>query len=70
MLSSGYNKSGQNKKQSGKSLKVSNLPILLSQLYIKNNSKKFKNDIKELLKQLYDSKQITELVYNNLTKAI
>ena len=48
---------------------VAKLPILLSQLYTKTNSD-VKNDIKQLLNELYNSKQITKFVYNNLIKAI
>ena len=40
------------------------LLILLTQLLTKNNSKKFKDDINQILKELYNSKQITEQVYN------
>ena len=58
-----------NKKSSGKGLTISSLPILLSKLNIKN-SRELTNDIKNLLKYLYDNKQITKLVYNNLIKAI
>ena len=57
------------KKSSGKGLNISSLPILLSELNIKN-SKELKTNIKNLLKNLYDNKQITKLVYNNLIKAI
>ena len=35
------------------------LLILLTQLLTKNNSKKFKDDINQTLKEIYDSKQIT-----------
>ena len=57
------------KKSSGKGLTISSLPILLSELNIKN-SKELKTNIKNLLKNLYDNKQITKLVCNNLIKAI
>ena len=40
------------------------LLILLTQLLTKNNSKKFKDDINQILKELYNSKQITKQVYN------
>ena len=40
----------------------------MSELNIKN-SKELKTNIKNLLKNLYDNKQITKLVYNNLIKA-
>ena len=43
---------------------------LLTQLLTKNNSKKFKDDINQILKELYDSKQITKQVYNTLNKSI
>ena len=42
----------------------------LAQLHAGNNSKKLKNDINQLLKALYNSKQISELVYKNLIAAI
>ena len=41
----------------------------LAQLHAGNNSKKLKNNINQLLKSLYNSKQISELVYKNLTAA-
>ena len=47
-----------------------NLPILLSKMYTNNSSKELKNNIKQLIKYLYDKKQITKQVYNNLNKAI
>ena len=43
---------------------------LLAQLHTKNNSKMLKNDINQILKELYNSKQITKEVYNILNKAI
>ena len=46
-----------------------NLTILLSKLNI-NNSKELISDIKNLLNNLQDTKQITKQVYNNLIKAI
>ena len=46
------------------------LPILLSKMYTNNNSKKLINDIEQLVKNLYDNKQITKQVYNILNKAI
>ena len=46
------------------------LLALLTQLLTKNNSKKFKDDINQILKELYDSKQITKQVYNRLNKSI
>ena len=51
-------------------------PILLSKANLKaylntnNNSKKLISDIKQLINNLYDNKQITNQVYNNLIKSI
>ena len=46
------------------------LLTLLTLLLAKNNSKKFKDDINQILKELYNSKQITKQVYNILNKSI
>ena len=46
------------------------LLIFLAQLHAGNNSKKLKNNINQLLKALYNSKQINKLVYENLITAI
>ena len=46
------------------------LPILFSKMYTNNNSEKLINDIEQLVKNLYDNKQITKQVYNILNKAI
>ena len=45
------------------------LPILLSKLNI-NSSKELISDIKQLINNLYNNKQITKQVYNILNKAI
>ena len=46
------------------------LLLLLTQLLTKNNSKKIKDEINQILKKLYNLKQITKQVYDNLIKAI
>ena len=46
------------------------LLTLLTQLLTKNNPKKFKDDINQILIELYDSKQITKQVYNILNKSV
>ena len=51
------------------------LPILLSKIYTNNNtvepsSKELIRNVKQLITDLYDNKQITKQVYNNLIKAI
>ena len=66
----GLNKDGLNKygykKSSGKGLKISSLPILLSKIYTNNSSRELINDIKKLVKILYKNKQITKQLYNTL----
>ena len=52
-----------------KGKKYIDLPILLSKLSI-NNSKELVSNLKHLVKNLYDNKQITKQVYNILNKAI
>ena len=47
-----------------------NLPIALSKIYTNNSSKESINNIKQLITDSYDTKQITKQVYNNLIKAI
>ena len=47
-----------------------NLLIVLSKIYTDNSSKELINSIKQLINDLYDTKQITKQVYNNLIKAI
>ena len=47
-----------------------NLPILLSKICTNNSSKKLISDIAQLINNLYNNKQITKQVYNNLIKAI
>ena len=39
-------------------------------MYTNNNSKELINDMKQLVKNLYDNKQITKQVYNILNKAM
>ena len=46
------------------------LLTLLTQLLTKNNSKKLKDDINQILKELYNSKQITKQIYNMLNTSI
>ena len=58
------------KKSLGRGLTVSSLPILLSKIYTNNSSKELINNIEQLIKNLYNNKQITKQVYNTLNKAI
>ena len=47
-----------------------NLPIALSKIYTNSSSKELIKNIEQLINNLYDTKQITKQVYNNLIKAI
>ena len=46
------------------------LPILLAQIEAGNNSKKLKNEIRQILYSLYWSKALTKTVYNKLIKSM
>ena len=63
--------------QSGECLKVltlnqmlSRLPISLAQLKSGNNSEKLKNEIRQLLYSLYQSKKLTKQLYKSLIDII
>ena len=47
-----------------------NLLIILSKAYTNNSSKELISDIKQLINNLHENKQITKQVYNNLIKSI
>ena len=55
---------------SGKGLNISDLLILLSKIYTNNSSKELISNIKQLINNLYDNKQITKQLYSILNKAI
>ena len=46
------------------------LPIALAQVKAGNNSESLLNEIRQIVCSLYQSKQITEKVYNNIIKSI
>ena len=46
------------------------LPIALAQVKAGNNSKNVLNEIRKIVCSLYQSKEITKKVYNNITKSI
>ena len=46
------------------------LPIALAQLKAGNNSESLLNEIRQIVCSLYQSKQITKKVYNNIMKYI
>ena len=67
----------RNMNKEGKGLKIltnkqmlNRLPILLAQIQAGNNSKKLKNDLRQILYSLYRSKALTKIVYNKLIKVI
>ena len=46
------------------------LPIALAQVKAINNSESLLNEIRQIIYSLYQSKQITKKVCNNITKSI
>ena len=46
------------------------LPIALAQVKAGNNSEGLLNEIRQIVYSLYQSKQITKQVYNNIIKSI
>ena len=46
------------------------LPIALTQVKARNNSKSLLNEIRQIVYSLYQSKQITKKLYNNIIKSI
>ena len=69
-------KSKQNKTEE-KGLKIltpkqilQRLPIALAQVKAGNNSENLLNEIRQIVYSLYQSKQITKKVYNNIIKSI
>ena len=46
------------------------LPIALAQVKAGNNSDRLLNEIRQIVYSLYQSKQITKRVYNNIIKSI
>ena len=46
------------------------LPIALAQVKANNNSEFLLNEIRQIVYSLYESKQITKKVYNNIIKSI
>ena len=66
----------QNKTE-GKGLKIltpkqmlQRLPIALAQVKAGNNSENLLNEIRQIIYSLYQSKEITKKVYNNLMKSL
>ena len=76
MLSDANYKAKQNETE-GKGLKIltpkqmlQRLPIALAQVEVSNNSENLLNEIRQIIYSLYQSKEITKKVYNNLMKSL
>ena len=76
MLLDGNYKAKQNETK-GKGLKIltpkqmfQRLPIALAQVKAGNNSENLLNEIRQILYSLYQSKEITKKVYNNLIRLL
>ena len=64
-------------KQEGTGLKIltpkqilQRLAIALAQIKVGNNSQSLLNEIRQIVYSLYQSKEITKKVYNNIVKSI
>ena len=71
------NYDSKNSETKGKGLKIltpkqmlQRLPIALAQVKAGNNSESLLNEIRQIVYSLYQSKQITRKVYNNIIKSI
>ena len=71
------NYDSKNSETKGKGLKIltskqmlQRLPIALAQVKAGNNSESLLNEIRQIVYSLYQSKQITKKVYNNIIKSI
>ena len=74
---SGVNYSAKQNETKGKGLKIltpkqmlQRLPITLAQVKAGNNSEKLLNEIQQIIQLLYQAKEITKKVYNNLMKSL
>ena len=73
MLSDGNYNAKQNETK-GKVLTpkqmIQRLPIALAQVKAGNNSENLLNEIRQIIYSLYQSKEITKKVYNNIMKSL
>ena len=77
IMSEAKTKSKQNKTTKGTEPKIltpkqmlQRLPTALAQVKAGNNSENFLNEIQQIIHSLYQGKEITEKVYNNLMKSL
>ena len=72
MMSEAKSKAKQNETK-GTGLKIltpKQIPITLAQVKAGNNSENLLNEIRQIIYSLYQSKEITKNVYNNLMKSL
>ena len=76
-ISSDANHDSKSKATKGTGLKIltpkqmlQRLPIALAQVKAGNNSENLLNEIRQIIYSLYQSKEITKKVYNNIIKSI
>ena len=77
MMSEAKSKSNQNNTTKGTGLKIftpkqmlQRLPIAFAQVKAGNNSQNLLNEIRQIIYSLYQSKEISKKVYNNLMKSL
>ena len=77
MISEAKTKSKQNNTTKGTGLKIltpkqmlQRLPITPAQVKAGNNSQNLLNEIRQIIYSLYQSKEITKKLYNNLMKSL
>ena len=77
MLDAGYDAKQNKTEQNGTGLKIftpkqllQRLPIALVQVKVGNNSEHLLNEIRQIVCSLYQSREITKKVYNNIIKSI
>ena len=77
MMSEAKTKSKQNNTTKGTGLKIltpkqmlQRLLIALAQVKAGNNSENLLNEVRQIIYSLYQSKEITKKVYNNLMKSL
>ena len=77
ILDVGYKAKQDKRKQDGTGLKIltpkqmlQRLPIALAQVKAGNNPESLLNEVRQILYSLYQSKEITRKVYNNIINSI
>ena len=63
-------KQGRRLKISSPNQMVQTLPMALAQVKVGNTSKNLQNEIREIIYSLYQEKEVTKEVYNNIMNSI